>query len=190
MLKFDADNHIYTAGGVRVPSVTQLLPEQKYFCTPEQLEAARVDGVDNHAMIKMFLDTGETYGEPYLIAFAEWLKSAESVTGPVVQYETMLYSKKHRYAGTPDIICQNGIIDIKRSFSNAKQHALQIAGYMILAKENNIIPKNKIWLIAWYDGQEFKAKNVFNIHAEAVFMSLVSRWHIDATIKNYMEAVA
>jgi hypothetical protein len=65
---FDRERHEYKIAGVRVPSVTEIIPKQDFFCTPEQLERARQEGEDNHSMIKMFWDTRDTGGDPMLEA--------------------------------------------------------------------------------------------------------------------------
>jgi hypothetical protein len=70
------------SSGKGVPSVTELLPERKFFCTPEQLERARIDGEENHRQ----LEKGEG-------VFAEVLQEIESRFGKIILQE-QLFSPK------------------------------------------------------------------------------------------------
>jgi hypothetical protein len=183
---FDDINHVYTMDGIRVPSVTGLLPEQDFHCTPEQLEAARIDGEENHSLIKMFFDTGDTAGEPMLVSLSEFITENASMIGSLVQYEKPLFSERHQYAGKPDAIFEKCIIDFKRSPGDAKRHALQLAGYHTLAIENKIITKNKIWLILVYTGKKFTVKNVYDPQAESIFISLVKKYYIEKGVEQWI----
>jgi hypothetical protein len=188
MLNFDPEKHEYTiADGVKVPSVTEVLPEQKFWCTPEQLEAAREEGEDNHSLIKMFFDTGDTFREKILEDLADKLKELKPITGNLVSHDNPMFSARHFYAGTPDAIFENAIVDFKRSRGDYKRHALQLAGYHLLARENKIIKRTKIWLILYYTGKEWKELRAHDERAEDVFLDLVKRWHINESIKNYFK---
>jgi hypothetical protein len=110
----------------------------------------------------------------------------KSLVGSIVMYEEPLFSIKHKFAGKPDAVFSKAIIDFKRSPGDTKIHALQLAGYHTLAKENHIAPATKIWLILWFDGKKFKAKNVYDIRAENIFLQLVKKYYIDQEITSWM----
>jgi hypothetical protein len=172
----------------RYPSVTQVLPPVDFHCTPEQLEAARVDGSTNHEMIKQYLDTGTTFGDEYLIEFNRFWHKNLSLFGILLQYETPLISESKGFGGTPDIVCSKCIIDVKRNFGNAKYHALQLAGYNTLVTDNKINKSVKKWYIVWRDKNGlFQIKNVFNDQATIIFLSLVRAWYINDAVKNYFK---
>ncbi len=173
----------------RVPSVTSIIPKQDYHCTPEQLDTARIEGSTNHELIKSYFDSGFTYGDEYLELFHEFMKSNSDLFGHVIQYENALISEKHKFGGTPDIICSKCIIDIKRSFGDPAIHALQLAGYHVLATEHKIIKPCKKWYIVWRDGNSFKMKNVWNNYAEGVFLSLIKIHYIQHGIDNYFKVL-
>jgi hypothetical protein len=185
MNTFDRDKHEYRIGESPVPSVTQIIPKPDFYCTPEQLEAARVEGEENHSMIKMFFDTGAG-SDPMIISLIDWLEENKNMTGDIVLYEKALFSKKHSFAGKPDAIFSKAIIDFKRSYGNKKLHALQIAGYHSLAIENRIISKSKVWLILVYNGKKFTAKNVYDPQAESIFISLVKKYYIERGLEIWM----
>ncbi len=168
------------------PSVTQVLPKIDFYCTPSQLEAARQDGIVNHELIeKYFNSNGDTFGDPYLEKFDEFYHN--NMSWNVLQCEQRLYSDKHKFSGKPDVIFEKGIVDIKRTFYNAKYHALQLAGYSLLSKENKILSTKK-WYVIYFDG-EFKIKNVYNPQAEDIFLSLVRKYYIDAAVENYLKSI-
>jgi len=182
MNKYDPEKHEYYIDGIRVPSVTELLPKQNFYCTPEQLEAAREEGTENHNLIKMFFDTRETYENKML----EGLKIYLIGVSDLILYEKRLFSEKHKFAGCPDAVFKDSIIDFKRTPGNKNINALQLAGYNILLKENKIINKCHSWLILNYDGK-WKSRNVYNERAEDIFLSLVKKYYIEQSLKNYME---
>lgn len=184
MNTYDPATHEYRMSGALVASVTKVLPEQKFYCSAEQLEAAREDGEETHDLINMFFDTGSPGSNPMLNALARWIDKNPQI-GNLVLHERPLFSVKHRYAGRPDAIFEKAIIDFKRSRGNSKYHALQLGGYHAMAIENNIIKKTKTWLILWFDGKEFKSVNVYNEKAERVFIDLVHRYYIDKAVKEY-----
>ncbi len=189
MLTFDPEKHEYLVDGVKYPSVTQVLPEQKFYCTESHLEAAREDGENTHSLIKMFFDTGDTFGEKILEDLAEKLKELKPITGELVSHDNPMFSAKHFFAGTPDAIFENAIIDFKRSRGDVKRHSLQLAGYHILARENKLIKRTKIWMILYHTGKGWKYIRTHDDTAEEVFLSLVKLWHINESIKNYFKEI-
>ena len=184
MFEYNDERHEYKFDGVILPSVTQVLPKFDFHCSAAVLEAARVEGIDNHSKIKMYLDTGENFDDAYIVAFQKFILDNTDTLGKLKSYEQNLYSVKHKFAGCPDIVFENAIIDVKRNIYDARQHALQLAGYSILCSENQIA-KNKIWLIAYHDGIDFKFKNVYNEYAETIFLELVRKWYIDKNVETY-----
>jgi hypothetical protein len=188
MIEFDKSTHQYTFGGIQIPSVTQIIPKPQFYCTPEQLESARIDGEENHSLIKMFWDTRQTGSEPILEALDTWIGNNTGMIGELVQHETPMFSKKYNYAGKPDAIFEKAVIDFKRNPGNNKIHALQIAAYHALAVENKIIQKNKVHLILWFDGSKFRAKNVYDPCAEWIFISLVKKYYIDKEFGQWMNS--
>jgi len=185
---FEQETHTYRIADVPVPSITQLLPEQDYHISPERLEETRLEGEDNHSMIKMFFDNKrETFKDPMLIAFKVWLEENAEMLGELKLYEEHLYSTRFMFGGTPDAIFEKAIVEIKRSPGDKLIRALQIAGQSTLSHENRVAHKTKKWIVAWYDGEKFKSKNVFNDKAEDVFIGLVKKHYIDKLLDGYFK---
>jgi len=184
--EYDDENHVYKIGGVIVPSITQLLPEQKFYVSDARLAELAEEGKDNHSMIKMFFDTKDTCNDPMLTALSDFVED-EAHFGELICCEKGLFSEKLMFGGTPDAIFENAIIEFKRSFGKKQYHALQIAGQQILAVENGLINKTRKWYVAWYDGEKFRKKNVYNEQAETIFKSLLKKYYIDQAVVEYLE---
>lgn len=185
--EFNRDTHTYLVDGVEVPHITGIVPAPDFFCSPERLEETRVEGEEDHSLIKMYWDTRYA-GNDKLKALERWTADNAGILGELVEYETPRYSDRHRFAGTPDALFSKAVVDFKRQPGNSRRHALQLAAQHILGVENGIIGKTKVWLIAWYDGTEWKARNVFNPQAEGMFIELVRRYYIDREFERYLKS--
>lgn len=150
---FDPQTHKYTVNGEVWPSVTQLLSEFKlvdFSNVPEErLEYKRVLGTRVHAAT-VLLDNGsldeehfnESFPEcvPYLNAYR---KFREIESFEAVHKEQRYFSKKWRFAGSPD---ESGfhvgklgktyaLIDYKCTFAMYPSTGPQLAGYSMLLEE-------------------------------------------------------
>jgi len=184
----DEENHIYRVDGKIVPSVTQLLPKQDYFVSDEKLEECAADGSANHAAVKEMLDTGvSTCG--YTDAVKQFIEDMKDIIGDLLIYETPMYSPDG-FAGTPDMVFKNAIVDLKRSSGNIKIHALQLAGYQLLATQNNVIEPTKqhYILIANEDGT-YSISNVYHQYAIQTFKSLITKHKIDKSVEYYLKSI-
>lgn len=188
---YNPETHQYFIDDIEVPSVTQLLPKQDFYCSEEHLENCRIEGDENHSLIKMYNDTKKTFDLPYLIAFDKFMIENQKKFGELLYYEKPLFFKNNSYqfGGTPDMVFNNIILDVKRRPGNSKYHALQFSGYDILANKNDGAgPKG--WFICWYDEEknEFKKRNVYNDKAEAAFMALLRNYYNNKFIEQYFKS--
>lgn len=187
-IKFDPVTHTYRVGGKILPSVTQLLPKQDYFVSDERLTECAEEGTANHAVVEDFHRTGiSTCG--YTDAIKKFMKDHKKLIGGLVESEIKLASDKG-FAGCPDMLFERAVVDLKRSAGNKKIHALQLAGYHILAVENGIIKPTKLHyiLIAREDGG-YDVCNVYNLYSEVTFLSLLQRYKIDKAVEYYLKSL-
>jgi hypothetical protein len=168
------------------PSVTQCLPPIDFFCTKEELEAARQEGIEFHAKMDMYFSTGVTFDDPDIIAVDKILTEHSRALGALVLHEERLNSS-FKFTGQPDAIFEKAIVDFKRTRSNDKRLALQLAGYHILAVENKNIKPTKKWYCIYGKDGDWKIANVYDPQAEDIFMALLKKYYIDIAIKRYME---
>lgn len=141
-LTFNAEQHVYTLHGIRVPSVTQVLKQIGYIrldgIPPATLEAARDRGSRVHQalhyLIEDDLDEG-TVGEDiagYMASARAWL---DAEVTEVVAVEARLSSKRFSYAGTVDLLAvhADGLLsvdDFKTGDPADVAADLQTAAYM------------------------------------------------------------
>lgn len=191
MLTFQEKDHVYRWDGKIVPSVTQILPKQKlFFVHPETLEKARREGNENHSSIERYYREGKIDSD-YVKIFSSFMGEFKDFAslGELLYCEHSFYSKRYGFAGTPDLVFENGILDIKRTHSDSKLRALQLAGYFILLRENKIIKKTKKWITLAIVGGKATPKKIYNTEAESVFMSQLQRHRNENNLQNYLNTV-
>lgn len=137
MITFDEETHTYTAGGVIVPSVTQIISAAGlYGNTSFYTEESRLRGSYVHQIIEYHL-SGEldesTIDESLRPYFDAWLRFVEESKYESEECEKRLAHNYLRYAGTIDHVGHlNGlfsIIDVKTGQSIHPATAIQTAGY-------------------------------------------------------------
>jgi len=172
------------------PSVTRVLPTPKFYCTPSQLKEAIKDGKERHAELEIFLKTGKTYGIPRIEKMKKFFDSHKELLGDLVINEVRLKSKKHRFTGKPDAVFTKAVLDLKRTVSEKKRIALQLAGYHVLAVENKLIKKTKRHLVLYETKKEFRAVNVYEDQAESVFLDLVKKYYMEQKYIKFIGGIA
>jgi hypothetical protein len=137
-LHFDEASHTYRLGGVRLPSVTQVLdPLQELDGIPRHiLEAAAAFGTNVHAACHLsnlgVLD--EEQLDPALLPYlTAWRKFLDDVTGVVVGSEVRVVNRHLRYAGTLDSLVRikgvHELVDIKATAAIPRTVGPQTAAY-------------------------------------------------------------
>lgn len=186
-IEFDPVKHIYRVDGKIVPSVTQLLPKQDYYVSDERLAECAEEGEANHREVEEYFRTGKSTS-PYTDAVERFVDEQRSIIGGLVACETPLASEKG-FVGTPDMIFENAIVDLKRTFGNRKIHALQTAGYNLLAVENGIIRPTKLHYILVIRDGGYDMTQVYDSMAETIFLSLVQKHRIEKSVEYYMNKI-
>jgi hypothetical protein len=188
-LVFHAEGHRYTFAGTEVPSVTQLLPAEQFFVSPERLAETQAEGDAQHQIQNDILNGLNFDDSQFTQSFEAFLGEFRLQLGTMLLSETPLYSAKYRFAGTPDAAFAGGLIDRKRSRGSAKRRALQFAGYWILLIENGYEIKAKAWWELVHDPNTGKdvPKNVFSATAISVFLALVQNYWNQRLLNAYLK---
>ena len=147
MLEYNEETRVHYIDGIKVPSVSQLLPRDEVWVDDETYEAARLDGIDRHSRIERYLNTGDTNFDLMLEKFAELVDKRKP--GKLLLHEQPLFSRKHMFCGKPDMLWESETWDQKRSFGRSVKHALQLAAYDILRKENGYGSNDEWWVAVW-----------------------------------------
>lgn len=150
-LTFDADKHEYRAGGVVVPSVTQILSAcglyDLGFVSAHALQVAAERGQIVHYCIELY-EQGELdestidpeldgYFESYLRA-----KDAGLLPNKPSAIEQRVYSEKFKYAGTIDQIYGSGWINDLKTGIPQPEIELQLSAYWLTKNEQlNVKPE-------------------------------------------------
>ncbi len=138
MIRFDEGTHTYWLGEQRIPGVTSVLElVSGYEGVPEHvLDAAAERGRAVHLATE-FYDEGDLDEDalheslrPYVDA---WKRFRLETGFEVTHSETLVYSQRHRYAGTLDRIgilhAKRTLLDIKTTVVMMPATALQTAAY-------------------------------------------------------------
>ena len=142
MLDFDPINHTYRVDGVVVPSVTQVLKSVGLinFSGIDALTLKRAADFGVAVHYACHLDDIDDLDESTLDDtlkpdLGAWRAFKGPKDDPMFfrQLETPIYSPVYQFAGTPDRISGQVIIDIKTGTTVYPVTALQLAGYAVLA---------------------------------------------------------
>ncbi len=182
-ITFNPETHEIRRGGIVMPSVTQAIPRPEFRISKSRLEQKRLDGVDLHSMLKAYLDTGNAF-DPIIEQIGDWIESNRSSLGDVVEYEKFRFDEKHLFGGTPDIVFEKAVVDLKSSFYSPRIFSLQLAGYSILSTQ--AIRKTRKWFVIYPEKGKIRCKNVFDDRAEKIFIECVRRWHSTKAIELYL----
>lgn len=186
-LTFNEELHQYKLDGVVIPSVTQVLQGVgiiDFSGIPiARLDAARIFRIAAHKATalsdKGTLDEKELDENlrPYLDGWRLFRQEYGFIPALI---EQPLFSKIYRVAGTPDRIgnwrIDDSIIipDIKTGFELSPTHAIQLAGYELIFKEDLKV-KSKIRRLSVllnekgkYKIQEYKDKNDLSVFLSAL----------------------
>ena len=156
-LTFGSEQHAYAYRGSPVPSVTTVmrpLYDRVYRAVPrDQAREAMARGTAVHKCVEDY-ELGRGYDAAYagyLRAWAAFRRDFGFVTAPIA-VETRLYSPTWGYAGTPDIVFDGVVIDVKSSDTPCPITAVQLAAYAHLLREAGVKIHKRVGLALHDDG--------------------------------------
>lgn len=123
-----------------------------YKAAQEMTDKSALEGTLIHETIEAILQnkpvTIPPSIQPSVDAFTEFLKK-HSVTP--LKVEERIISKKHRYAGTIDILAEvdgvTGVLDIKTSRAVYRDYGMQTAAYIEALAEDTSLPPLTSWVL-------------------------------------------
>jgi len=132
---FNAEDHSYrTPDGVRLTSVTQALVQAGIIDTTWFTESAAWRGSVVHRCCELW-DKGklvESSVDPSVMGYLDaWREACYALGIKPVAVEVPAFHAGLLYAGTPDVVTNDGVFDRKTGALSA-WHALQLAGYVHL----------------------------------------------------------
>jgi hypothetical protein len=140
--KFDAEKHEYRIGGRIVPSVTQVI-QGVFGSSPWWSDFHAEVGTALHlacAYINQGMELEQDSVDDAIAGrLAGYRKFLNDIKPKIIISERQLYSAKKQFAGTIDILFQDGIkyvlADIKSSYHPTAR--IQLGGYNVLLAEHN-----------------------------------------------------
>lgn len=179
MIQFDPTAHTYTVGGVRFPSVTQIISDVGlYGDTSYFTEYCRERGSLVHRIIQYHVsgELDESTIDPVLQGYFDAWRRFESESSYVGDAcEMLMADMTYRFAGTVDHLGHlNGypcVIDVKTGAMSAAT-SLQLAGYEVLQKHPGI---RRFGLQLSADGK-YKLKEYKDRGDRGVFLAALSLW--------------
>lgn len=185
---YDSTSHIYYYNGEEIPSVTRLIVNEDEFKYVKKEKI--IEGTNRHKAIENYLKYNQIDGEyeSFIEKFSETLVVLTKLFGKLLYVETPIYAE-HKgvlFAGTPDIVLEDAIVDLKSSLSHQKYYALQLQGYGILVKNNYKI-RSKNHIIFAEVGGVFRYKNIYNEEAKEVFEYCLKKYDCERLIKLYYQ---
>lgn len=193
---FQEKGHIYKLGDERLPSVSEILsPLSDYSSVPpERLRVAQEYGKAVHKAIALWLknDLDETTLDEALKrpleAFVKWYDTIDRVG--LLAVERPLYHKKLKYAGTPDIVTSEMIVDIKTRKFNKTTDIVQLVAYSKLVSD---FPLKGLFVLELDVNGNYKFVNAQNNEKQAwgIFRKLLDNYRsnqeVQTIIKNWKE---
>lgn len=194
-IEFDNKNHRYYCDGREIPSVTRILDTGQYYKNVDKnvLANAAAKGSMLHQNVAYYIQTGDTMNEPLLINLEMLFRKLKEYTGEIIASEKIMGAKikKMAFAGTADIITEKSVIEIKSNNTNTKLYWLQLAGYSLLAKENDITkPKNLIVIYRKYDNWGFVISTKEMVQeSERIFLLFLQKHYLQKQIDIYFKSL-
>jgi len=191
--EFDPYEHTYTRDGIKIPSVTELLPmDFPLHFTEEMMEQWRREGQENHHAVQLYIKTKKIKPgyEHYIENFKLFIDESFPHLGALVDCELTVFSRSPIYGGTLDLLFEKGIVDLKRTYAKPYIHALQCAGYDYAARDLGIYKtlKNKYYILVLEKQiTGYSLKSVSNPAAMDIFLKMVQRYWIDKRIQEYLK---
>jgi hypothetical protein len=183
MLTFDPQTHEYKHCGRLLPSVTQIIG---HYLNPyagvssDVLRQAAAFGTAVHSMCAMYLqstldvDALDPQLDPYLTGFIKFVRDFDLHEDALI-IEQPMFNNRMKFAGTPDIVIQDGaIFDIKTRAYSKKTDPLQLAAYDKLCGGNG---NSRPHVVVEIMPDDYKATKCNDRQAWPTFSKMLKHWH-------------
>ncbi len=149
---FDDENHKYTVGKIKLPSVTQILSAVGMYKGLENipkhiLDVAAERGKTIHTIIEYHLngELDESSIDPELMGYFQAYLACRAdhpeIFDNLTYFEKTVYSKKFGYCGRVDAGGDRIMIDFKTTAQESAVTALQLSGYWLSEHEDYLLDK-------------------------------------------------
>lgn len=132
---FDKESHSYWIDDEQIPSLSEIIrPLENYDSVPPAILARKAEsGTNVHETIRLYLDGNLDYdnldeGNKIAIDLFNKFRLDEGVPYKVLEWEKPTYNEKLLYGTTPDLVCDEAIIEIKTRPMKLFRDSVQLVG--------------------------------------------------------------
>lgn len=192
MNSYDPIAHSYSIGGVKVPSVSEVISPLSDFSGvhPAIMKAACSFGSNVHTTIELYLngELDEENLDPHLgnvlTQFQLWNSGKNLGYNPNWIVEKQCYHPGLRYAGTPDIVLRGeAIIDLKTRKTTPVRDILQLTAYEAFYGQPG---SHRLIVLELYEDRYVEvdlSKHKLRKGAWGMFRYLLDDWHHRAEVE-------
>ena len=177
---FEPESHTYWLGERRLPSVSEIIePLDCYRNVPaDALQRAQAFGTALHSTIESWLNYNQLLDEALvkpLEGFIKWFESALDFGNQKLIVEKPTYHPKLFYGGTPDLVFEEAIIDIKSRPYNKILDPIQLAAYAKLYPD---FPPKKLYVLEIDQDGKTTLTNAEDKQAWGMFRKLLNFYNV------------
>lgn len=190
-LEFRESDHTYWFNGVYVPNITTIMkPLYDYSkVPPDILEAAAEYGKNVHKTIQLWLndELDEDKLDENLVmpleGFKSWFDKHWKEFGALLEVETPMINERLWFAGTPDLVFENAVVEIKTRQYKRVVDDVQLAAQALLVDGG----RDRFVLYINTLGVTVMTATRHNYHAERIFRKLLDKQKQDKEIEILLE---
>jgi hypothetical protein len=196
---FDPETHTYTLGEKVLPSVTQIIkPLEDFTGIPKDILAKAANwGTAVHEMIRLDIDKefditllgdfSRKSLQPVLGAWYDFVtdryKSFDDLGDNLVSCEDPNYHKSLKYAGTPDLVTKDAIIDIKTRKPKPFRDSVQIEAYNRMLGGGHA--KRKLYVLWLKVDGTYEFQRIKKGQAWSVFRKMLDYYNLGLEIEKF-----
>ncbi len=182
MFRFDEVKHEYWYGIKRLPSVTQIInPLCNFSAIPKRVLEHKADlGTAFHESIALYLrdDIDESTIDERIVkpfgAFKEWWGNCKK-DHDIMYIEKSMYHPALKFAGTPDLVTVDNVIDFKLRPYNRLTDPLQLEAYSHMVSRKKL----KLWTVCFDLNGGMRIHQSHHPHAWGIFRRLLEKYYYD-----------
>lgn len=188
---FDKESHSYWLDEVQIPSLSEIIrPLDDYsFVRPAVLANKAEFGTNVHETIRLHLDGNLDYdnlseGNLRAVNLFETFRLDPLIPSKILEWEKPTYNEKLEYGTTPDLVCEEAIIEIKTRPMKLFRDAVQLVAQ---GKCFPDFPVKSYWVL-YLDikKNKYDLKKCEHPYAWSTFRKLLDRYNREKDFSEFL----